>query len=87
MIGHAGHVEVEGTMGQLPSGKMLLVQTVEDVADLVVANPDKLAYVSQTTLSVDETADIIAALNARFRLSTIRTRKTFATPPPIAKRR
>ena len=46
MIGHAGHVEVEGTMGQLPSGKMLLVQTVEDVADLVVANPDKLAYVS-----------------------------------------
>ena len=68
MIGHAGHVEVEGTMGQLPSGKMLLVQTVEDVADLVVANPDKLAYVSQTTLSVDETADIIAALNARFPL-------------------
>ena len=66
MIGHAGHVEVEGTMGQLPSGKMLLVQTVDDVASLVVPNPEKLAYVSQTTLSVDETADIIAALNARF---------------------
>ena len=53
-------------MGQLPSGKMLLVQTVDDVASLVVPNPEKLAYVSQTTLSVDETADIIAALNARF---------------------
>lgn len=66
MIGHKGHVEVEGTMGQLPSGKMLLVETVEDVAQLAVSNPDKLAYVSQTTLSVDETKDIIAALQARF---------------------
>ncbi|MDK4689312.1 4-hydroxy-3-methylbut-2-enyl diphosphate reductase [Kingella negevensis] len=66
MIGHAGHVEVEGTMGQLPDGEMLLVEKPEDVAKLVVNNPDKLAYVSQTTLSVDETKDIIAALNARF---------------------
>lgn len=66
MIGHGGHVEVEGTMGQLPPGKMLLVETVDDVAGLNVANPDKLAYVSQTTLSVDETRDIIAALQARF---------------------
>ncbi len=66
MIGHAGHVEVEGTMGQLPEGKMLLVEVVEDVANIVVDNPDKIAYVSQTTLSVDETKDIIAALNARF---------------------
>ncbi|WP_373752873.1 4-hydroxy-3-methylbut-2-enyl diphosphate reductase [Neisseria weixii] len=66
MIGHKGHVEVEGTMGQLPPGKMLLVETVEDVALLEVANPDKLAYVSQTTLSVDETKDIIEALNTRF---------------------
>ena len=66
MIGHKGHVEVEGTMGQLPPGRMLLVETVEDVAGLQVKNPDKLAYVSQTTLSVDETKDIIAALNARF---------------------
>ncbi|ULJ60329.1 4-hydroxy-3-methylbut-2-enyl diphosphate reductase [Wielerella bovis] len=66
MIGHAGHVEVEGTMGQLPSGKMKLVEVVEDVADLAVQNPDKLAYVSQTTLSVDETKDIIVALQARF---------------------
>ena len=66
MIGHAGHVEVEGTMGQLPSGKMLLVQTVDDVGSLHIANPEKVAYVSQTTLSVDETKDIIAALNERF---------------------
>lgn len=66
MIGHKGHVEVEGTMGQLAPGKMLLVETVGDVAKLEVRNPDKLAYVSQTTLSVDETKDIIAALNARF---------------------
>ena len=66
MIGHKGHVEVEGTMGQLEPGKMLLVETVGDVAKLEVKNPDKLAYVSQTTLSVDETKDIIAALNARF---------------------
>lgn len=66
MIGHKGHVEVEGTMGQLPPGKMFLVETVEDVAGLNVKNPDKLAYVSQTTLSVDETKDIIAALNQRF---------------------
>lgn len=66
MIGHAGHVEVEGTMGQLPAGKMKLVEVVEDVADLSIDNPDKLAYVSQTTLSVDETRDIIAALQARF---------------------
>ncbi|ASP16488.1 4-hydroxy-3-methylbut-2-enyl diphosphate reductase [Neisseria sp. oral taxon 020 str. F0370] len=66
MIGHAGHPEVEGTMGQLPEGAMLLVQTVEDVAKLEVADPDRLSHVSQTTLSVDETKDIIAALKARF---------------------
>ncbi|MGF6147417.1 4-hydroxy-3-methylbut-2-enyl diphosphate reductase [Kingella potus] len=66
MIGHAGHPEVEGTMGQLPEGAMLLVQTVEDVAKLKVADPARLSHVSQTTLSVDETRDIIAALKARF---------------------
>ena len=66
MIGHKGHVEVEGTMGQLPPGRMLLVETPEDVASLEVEDPDKLAYVSQTTLSVDETKDIIEALNQRF---------------------
>ena len=66
MIGHAGHPEVEGTMGQLPEGAILLVQTVEDVAKLEVDDPDRLSHVSQTTLSVDETRDIIAALKARF---------------------
>ncbi|KQV41122.1 4-hydroxy-3-methylbut-2-enyl diphosphate reductase [Massilia sp. Root335] len=65
MIGHAGHPEVEGTMGQAEQG-MHLVETVDDVATLNVANPDLLAYVSQTTLSVDDTLDIIAALKARF---------------------
>jgi 4-hydroxy-3-methylbut-2-enyl diphosphate reductase len=68
MIGHAGHPEVEGTMGQVEEGEegMHLVETVDDVAKLQVANPDQLAYVSQTTLSVDDTLDIIAALKARF---------------------
>ncbi|MFL6636522.1 MAG: 4-hydroxy-3-methylbut-2-enyl diphosphate reductase [Massilia sp.] len=65
MIGHAGHPEVEGTMGQAEEG-MHLVETVADVATLNVGNPDLLAYVSQTTLSVDDTAEIIAALKARF---------------------
>lgn len=66
MIGHAGHSEVEGTMGQLPPGSMLLVETAADVVDLEVHNPDKLAHVSQTTLSIDETKKIIDALRARF---------------------
>jgi 4-hydroxy-3-methylbut-2-enyl diphosphate reductase len=65
MIGHRGHPEVEGTMGQAEEG-MHLVETVADVATLPVANPDKVAYVSQTTLSVDDTAEIIAALKSRF---------------------
>jgi len=65
MIGHDGHPEVEGTMGQTEEG-MYLVETVEDVATLEVAKPDQLAYVSQTTLSVDDTADIIAALKAKY---------------------
>lgn len=66
MIGHKGHPEVEGTMGQLPEGSMLLVETVDDVAKLEVRDAEKLAHVSQTTLSVDETRDIIEALQARF---------------------
>ena len=65
MIGHDGHPEVEGTMGQAEEG-MHLVETVDDVHTLQVRNPDLLAYVSQTTLSVDDTAEIIAALKARF---------------------
>jgi 4-hydroxy-3-methylbut-2-enyl diphosphate reductase len=66
MIGHAGHPETIGTMGQLPPGEVLLVETVEDVASVVVRDPGKLAFVTQTTLSVDDTADIVAALRARF---------------------
>lgn len=66
MIGHAGHPETVGTMGQLPDGEVLLVETVADVATLQVRNPEHLAYVTQTTLSVDDTADIVAALTARF---------------------
>lgn len=65
MIGHDGHPEVEGTMGQTEEG-MHLVETVEDVAALQVNNPDQLAYVSQTTLSVDDTADIIAAIKRKY---------------------
>ncbi|WP_199103282.1 4-hydroxy-3-methylbut-2-enyl diphosphate reductase [Aquitalea sp. ASV11] len=65
MIGHAGHPEVEGTMGQVDSG-MYLVESVEDVARLEVRNPSALSYVSQTTLSVDETREIIEALKQRF---------------------
>ena len=65
MIGHDGHPEVEGTMGQAEEG-MHLVETVDDVAKLNVQDPHKLAYVSQTTLSVDDTADIIAAIKARY---------------------
>jgi 4-hydroxy-3-methylbut-2-enyl diphosphate reductase len=65
MIGHDGHPEVEGTMGQTDQG-MHLVETVADVATLNVDNPDQLAYVSQTTLSVDDTADIIDALKRKY---------------------
>ncbi|WP_042887066.1 4-hydroxy-3-methylbut-2-enyl diphosphate reductase [Cupriavidus necator] len=65
MIGHRGHPEVEGTMGQA-NGGMVLVESVADVATLQVADPERLAFVTQTTLSVDETREIVAALKARF---------------------
>jgi 4-hydroxy-3-methylbut-2-enyl diphosphate reductase len=65
MIGHHGHPEAEGTMGQSPAG-MHLVETVEEVATLEVANPERLAYVTQTTLSVDDAAVMVAALKKRF---------------------
>ncbi len=65
MIGHAGHPEVEGTLGQADAG-MHLVETVEDVARLQVRNPQALAYVTQTTLSVDDAATVVAALKQRF---------------------
>ncbi|WP_071469162.1 4-hydroxy-3-methylbut-2-enyl diphosphate reductase [Roseinatronobacter thiooxidans] len=66
MIGHEGHPETIGTMGQLPDGEVLLVETPEDVAKLDVRDPEKLAFITQTTLSVDDTAGIVAALKARF---------------------
>ncbi|MFN4263065.1 MAG: 4-hydroxy-3-methylbut-2-enyl diphosphate reductase [Thioalkalivibrionaceae bacterium] len=69
LIGHAGHPEVEGTMGQFDSsagGRMLLVETVDDVEKLDIRNPERLAFVSQTTLSLDDTAAIIDALRQRF---------------------
>jgi 4-hydroxy-3-methylbut-2-enyl diphosphate reductase len=65
MIGHKGHPEVEGTMGQADSG-MYLVETLADVASLQVRSPEALAYVTQTTLSLDDAAEIISALKARF---------------------
>jgi 4-hydroxy-3-methylbut-2-enyl diphosphate reductase len=66
MIGHAGHPETVGTMGQLPEGEVLLVETPEDVAALRVRDPERLAFVTQTTLSIDDTADVVDALRARF---------------------
>jgi 4-hydroxy-3-methylbut-2-enyl diphosphate reductase len=65
-IGHDGHPETIGTMGQLPAGEVLLVETVADVARLQVRDPAKLAFITQTTLSVDDTAEIAAALKAQF---------------------
>ncbi|MDP2698790.1 4-hydroxy-3-methylbut-2-enyl diphosphate reductase [Thalassospira sp.] len=66
LIGHAGHPEVIGTMGQLPPGSMTLIETEQDAETLEVANPDNLAFVTQTTLSLDDTAKIIAILQRRF---------------------
>lgn len=66
LIGHAGHPEVIGTMGQLPEGSMTLIETVDDVAAFKPTDPANLAFVTQTTLSVDDTAEIVAALQARF---------------------
>ncbi|MGF1501526.1 MAG: 4-hydroxy-3-methylbut-2-enyl diphosphate reductase [Paracoccaceae bacterium] len=66
MIGHEGHPETVGTMGQLPDGEVLLVETVADVATLAPRDADNLAYITQTTLSVDDTADVVRALEARF---------------------
>ena len=66
MIGHAGHPETVGTIGQLPDGEVLLVETEVDVAQVQVRDMDQLAYITQTTLSVDDTAGIVAALQSRF---------------------
>ena len=66
LIGHAGHPEVEGTMGQLPDGAMVLIQSSEDAESIAVDTPDRLAYITQTTLSVDDTTDMISILRRRF---------------------
>ncbi|WP_284315548.1 4-hydroxy-3-methylbut-2-enyl diphosphate reductase [Labrys miyagiensis] len=66
LVGHRGHPEVVGTMGQLPDGAVRLIETVADVAAFAPANPEALAFVTQTTLSVDDTRDIVDALKARF---------------------
>ena len=66
MIGHAGHPEVIGTMGQVKSGAVTLIETVEDVLNFTPEDPERLSFVTQTTLSVDDTADIVAALLERF---------------------
>ena len=68
MIGHAGHPEVEGTMGQLPPGAMTLVQDTGEARTVTPADPARLAFITQTTLSVDDTAEIVATLRARFPL-------------------
>jgi 4-hydroxy-3-methylbut-2-en-1-yl diphosphate reductase len=66
LIGHAGHPEVIGTMGQLPPGAVRLIETAEDARQIVPRDAERVAYITQTTLSVDDTADIIAILKARF---------------------
>ncbi|MEQ9261261.1 MAG: 4-hydroxy-3-methylbut-2-enyl diphosphate reductase [Roseovarius sp.] len=66
MVGHEGHPETVGTMGQLPAGEVLLVETEADVASIAVRDPERLAFVTQTTLSVDDTIGIVNALKARF---------------------
>ncbi len=65
LIGHEGHPEIEGTLGRVP-GKIHLISEVEDVAELKVSDPEKLAYITQTTLSVDDTREVIEALQKRF---------------------
>jgi len=66
LIGHRGHPEVEGVMGQVAAGRALLVESEADASTVLVENPEQLAFVTQTTLSVDDTANIIAALQSRF---------------------
>ena len=86
LIGHEGHPEIEGTMGRIPGG-VHLVSEVEDVAKLKVKDPDKLAYITQTTLSVDDTKVVIDALKARFPISSARRPRIFATPRKTARSR
>lgn len=66
LVGHAGHPEVEGTMGQVPEGRVILIETLADAERVEVPDPERLAYATQTTLSVADTAEIVARLRARF---------------------
>ena len=84
LIGHAGHPEIEGTMGRI-TGRVHLISRPEEVAKLQVADPDKLAFITQTTLSVDDTRAVIEALKARFPVDRrARIPRTSATPPRTA---
>ena len=85
LIGHSHHPEVVGTLGQLPPGAVTLIETAQD-ADLHPEGSQNLAFVTQTTLSIDDTAEIVAMLKERFPNIPARTRKTSATPPPTANR-
>ena len=89
LIGHAGHPEVIGTMGQLPPGAVTLVETADDAERRSRSRTtgDRLAYITQTTLSLDDTIGIVEVLRRRFPEITGRARKTSATPPPTARRR
>jgi 4-hydroxy-3-methylbut-2-enyl diphosphate reductase len=66
LVGHAGHPEVVGTMGQLPAGSITLIETVEDARTFTPRDPERLAFITQTTLSVDDTAEIVSELQRRF---------------------
>ncbi|MCP6151212.1 4-hydroxy-3-methylbut-2-enyl diphosphate reductase, partial [Klebsiella pneumoniae] len=66
LIGHRGHPEVVGTIGQLPEGAITLVETAEDARAIAPADPENLAYATQTTLAIDDTAEIVAILRERF---------------------
>ena len=87
LIGHAGHPEVVGTLGQLPPDAATLIETAEDARAFTPRDPERLAYITQTTLSVDDTAAIVAILKAA--LPGHRRpagRRTSATPPPTGRR-
>jgi 4-hydroxy-3-methylbut-2-enyl diphosphate reductase len=78
---------VVGTLGQLPKGAVVLIETMEAARTFQPKDASKLAFVTQTTLSIDDTKEIVAVLKERFPTSTARTRKTSATPPPTASSR
>ena len=85
LIGHAGHPEVIGTMGQLPDGAIRLIETPQDAVEITVENPENLAFVTQTTLSVDDTAEIVGVYASAFHQLPHPTKKTSAMPPPTVR--